>query len=71
MGGEGNWMRGRCLDRGCGGGAGVLTIALVGLVPVLGMVVESTRRRGHPWYWFFIGACVYVVRAVAFQSFVQ
>ncbi len=43
----------------CGGGTALLAISLAGLVPVVGMVVESARRRGHPWYWFFAAVFVY------------
>ena len=53
----------------CGGGTALLVIALVGLAPVLGMVVTSTRRHGHPWYWFFAGVFVYGFWAVVFLSF--
>jgi hypothetical protein len=53
----------------CGGGTALLVIALVGLAPVIGMVVASTRRHGHPWYWFFAGVFVYGFWAVVFLSF--
>jgi hypothetical protein len=53
----------------CQGGTALLVIALVGLAPVVGMVVASTRRRGHPWYWFFAGVFVYGLWAVVFLSF--
>lgn len=54
----------------CEGGTALLVVAMVGLAPVVGMVVESTRRRGHPWYWFFAGVFVYGFWAVFFLSFV-
>jgi hypothetical protein len=53
----------------CGGGTALLVIALVGLAPVVGMVVESARRGGHPWYWFFASLFVYGFWAVVFLSF--
>lgn len=55
----------------CGGGEWLLAVALLGLVPVVGMVIESARRRGHPWYWFLVGAFVYGFWAIVFQSLVQ
>jgi hypothetical protein len=56
----------------CGhGGTALLTIALIGLVPALGMVVESARPGGHPWYWFLAGALVYGFWAVVFASVVS
>jgi hypothetical protein len=54
----------------CRGGTALLVVALVGLAPVVGMVVESARRRGHPWYWFFAGVFVYGFWAVVFLSYI-
>jgi hypothetical protein len=53
----------------CRGGTALFVVALVGLAPVVGMVVESTRRHGHPWRWFSAGALVYGFWAVVFLSF--
>ena len=52
----------------CAAGSALLVISAVGVVPVLGMVVESARRRGHPWYWFFAAVIVYVLWGVVLLS---
>lgn len=41
-----------------------LLIALAGLVPALGMMVQSLRGRGRPSYWFAATAVVYVTWAI-------
>lgn len=41
------------------GGLVQLVIACVGLVPALGTLVASARRRGHPWRWFLVTAIFY------------
>jgi hypothetical protein len=52
----------------CGGGTALLVIACAGVVPVLGMLIESGRRRGHPWYWFVAAAVVYALWGVVLLS---
>jgi len=54
----------------CSGNTALVVIACVGLVPVLGMLIESARSRGHPWYWFFAAAFVYGFWAVVFMAVV-
>jgi hypothetical protein len=34
------------------GNAAVVALARAGVVSVIGMLVESRRRNGHPWHWF-------------------
>jgi hypothetical protein len=54
---------------GCsGGGTALVVIACAGALPVIGMLVESRRRRGHPWYWFIAAAFVYAFWGVVFMS---
>lgn len=58
-----------CGEGDCYAGySAMLVIACAGVVPVLGMLVESARRRGHPWYWFFAAVFVYGFWAVVFLS---
>jgi uncharacterized protein (DUF983 family) len=52
----------------CTAGSALLVISGVGVVPVLGMLVESARRRGHPWYWFFAAVIVYALWGVVVLS---
>jgi hypothetical protein len=51
----------------CDGGTVLVVIASVGLLPTLGMVAESSRRRG-PWYWFLGAALVYAFWTIAFAA---
>jgi hypothetical protein len=54
---------------GCsGGGTALLVIACAGALPVIAMLVESRRRRGHPWYWFVAAALAYGFWGVVFLS---
>ncbi len=41
-----------------------LVVAIAGIVPASGMLVQSIRGRGHPWRWFYATAIVYAVWAV-------
>jgi zinc transporter ZupT len=60
-----------CEDGDCsGGGTALLVIACAGVLPVIAMLIESRRRRGHPWYWFVAGAVVYAFWGVVFTSVV-
>ncbi|CAN5261022.1 hypothetical protein BH09ACT13_BH09ACT13_10760 [soil metagenome] len=38
-----------------------LLVAIAGLIPEGGTLVQSIRPRGHPLPWFFITAVVYVM----------
>lgn len=38
-----------------------LVVALVGLVPALGTLVASIRKRGRPWRWFLATLVFYAV----------
>jgi multisubunit Na+/H+ antiporter MnhB subunit len=58
-----------CGEGDCGEGfLAMLVIACAGVAPLLGMLVESVRRRGHPWYWFFAAAFVYAFWGVVLLS---
>lgn len=49
----------------CSSGALVqLVIACVGLIPALGTLVASARRRGHPWRWFLVTVISYAFWAL-------
>jgi uncharacterized protein (DUF983 family) len=39
-------------------------VALVGIVPAFGTLVQSLRGRGRPWLWFYATAIVYAVWGV-------
>lgn len=39
-------------------------IALLGIVPAIGVLSESFRARGRPWLWFVATGLVYVMWAV-------
>ena len=55
-----------CGEGDCAGASAPLVVACAGVAPLLGMLVESARRRGHPWYWFFAAAFVYAFWGVVF-----
>lgn len=64
--------RGICEDSECSSeGRILLIVAVVGLVPALAMLIESGRRRGHPWPWFFATVFIYAIWAVAFEGWVR
>ena len=44
-----------------------LIIVIAGLVPALGTLVESGRKRGHPWLWFIATVLVYAVWGLYFS----
>lgn len=56
-------------DSDCGGARALLIVAIVGLMPALGMLITSGRRTGHPWRWFVATVLVYAVWGVAFAGF--
>jgi hypothetical protein len=39
-------------------------VALMGIVPAFGMLVQTVRGRGHLWPWFYATTFVYVVWGV-------
>jgi hypothetical protein len=39
-------------------------VALIGLVPALGMLVACFRERGRPWRWFAATVAIYTVWGV-------
>jgi hypothetical protein len=57
-----------CGEGDCEGSSAPLVIACVGVAPLLGMLVESVRRRGHPWYWFIAAAFIYAFWGVVSLS---
>ena len=55
----------------CGPGLPVLTVAVAGLVPVLGAIGASRREHGHPWRWLLAAAFVYAIWAIGFAGWVS
>jgi uncharacterized protein (DUF983 family) len=41
-----------------------LVVAIAGIVPAFGMLVQSIRGRGNPWLWFYATAIIYAVWGV-------
>lgn len=59
---------GEKLQGDCDGGTPVVVVAMIGLMPAVGMLVGSWRARGHPWRWFLVTALAYVAWGVAFSA---